>query len=148
MEEEAVVGDMKIINQTKAFYILRFDFDEEVIKGITELCKRKNISSAFFSGLGACKNTVLSYYDLEEKEYLDKEYLEDLEIVSFTGNVGLLANSQTIHAHGVFSNKNYQTFGGHVKALTVSATCEIHLTYLPGKMKRIADIQTGLNLLG
>lgn len=143
--EEA--GKMKIINKTQNFYILRFDLNEDVIDGIIDFCKKETIESAFFSGLGACKKVIVSYYDLEEKTYLDREYSEDLEIVSITGNIGRLNLKTAVHAHGVFSNSKYETIGGHIKELIVSATCEIHITRLDGSMRRDFDMRTGLNLL-
>jgi predicted DNA-binding protein with PD1-like motif len=56
-------------------------------------------------------------------------------------------NKTVIHAHGVFADREYQTVGGHVKELIVSATSEVHLTKLVGEIKRAYDATTGLNLM-
>jgi uncharacterized protein len=138
---------MKIILTDKEKIILRFDKGGDVIKELIKFSKKQNITTAHFTGLGACGSVTLSYYDLENKKYLDKTFDEDLEIVSLTGNVAKLKKETVIHAHGVFSDRNYQTVGGHVKELIVSATCEVHLTVLKGKMEREYDKKTGLNLL-
>jgi predicted DNA-binding protein with PD1-like motif len=134
---------MKIIIQEK---IIRFDQGDEVIAKLLEYCNSEHIEAAYFTGLGACATVTLAYYDLEKKKYVDKKF-EDLEIVSLTGNVAKLAKDTIIHAHGVFGDKHYQTVGGHIKELIVSATCEVHLSILKGKMRRSYDNTTGLNLL-
>ena len=138
---------MKIISKDTAIHILRFDKGEDVIDGLVKYCGKNNLAAAHFTGLGACGSMILSYYDLDNKKYLDKTFDEDLEIVSLTGNVAKLKDQTIIHTHGVFSAKTYETFGGHVKAMIVSATCEIHLTVIPGTLKRGFDSDSGLNLL-
>lgn len=138
---------MGIVTTDASIIIFRFDKNEDAIKGLVKFCVEQNIHAAHFTGLGACGSVTLSYYDLKKKKYLDKKFEEDLEIVNLTGNVAKLKKETVIHAHGVFGDKKYQTIGGHVKELIVSATCEIHLLVLKGKMKRGYDKKTGLNLL-
>lgn len=118
-----------------------------MVTRLTEFCKENNIFAGFFSGLGACSEVMLAYYDLERKEYLDHHKKEDLEIVSLTGNIAKMDEKIVIHVHGSVSNRAFQTFSGHVKKLVVSATCEVHLTTLPKRMERAFDEETGLNLL-
>lgn len=139
--------NMKQILQDNNSLILRFDVGEDVIAGLISLCSQQTITAAHFTGLGACGSVTLSYYDLTDKKYLDRTFDKELEIVSLTGNVARLKEKTAIHAHGVFADKDYATVGGHVKELIVSATCEIHLTTLKGKMERGYDEKTGLNLL-
>ena len=121
--------------------------DEEVIGGIIAFCKERGIAGAHFSVIGACKELTLAYYDLAEKRYLDHEILEDSEIVSVTGNIGLLNSDIVIHAHGVFGKRNLETVGGHIKKLVVSATGEVALTAFSGAITRAYDPSTGLNLI-
>jgi predicted DNA-binding protein with PD1-like motif len=52
-----------------------------------------------------------------------------------------------IHAHITIADQQFGTFGGHLKEAIVGATCEIYLTRLRGKIQRIKDEITGLNLL-
>lgn len=127
--------------------ILRFDKNEDVIKGLIDYCKKQQVTAAHLTGLGACGSVTLSFYDLHKKKYLDKKFDEELEILGITGNIAKLDEKTVLHAHGVFGKQNYQTIGGHVKELIVSATCEIHLTILNDTIKRAYDKKTGLNLL-
>jgi predicted DNA-binding protein with PD1-like motif len=138
---------MKVILQDTSKFVLRFDKGEDVIKGLIAFCDKQTITAGHFTGLGACASVTLAYYDLITKKYLDKTFPNDMEIVSLSGNVGTLKKETVIHAHGVFSDLDYNPYGGHVKELIVSATCEIHLTVLKGIMERGFDKETGLNLL-
>jgi uncharacterized protein len=138
---------MKVILRDNRRYILRFDREDEVISGLIKFAKTEHIAAGTFTALGACSQVILSYYDLQKKEYHDRTLFEDMEIVSVTGNIGRMNDKAIIHAHGVFSDKELQTMGGHIKSLTVSATCEVFLIKLEGEITRGFDEETGLNIM-
>ena len=138
---------MKIIAQDPLTSILRFDRDEEVLQGIRHYCRDQEIGAASFSGIGAAKRVVLSWYDLGPKEYVDKELEGQWEIASLSGNVSTKDEDAHVHAHGVFSDASMSAQGGHIKKLIVGATCEVVLTVLEGTMERELDEHTGLWLL-
>jgi predicted DNA-binding protein with PD1-like motif len=48
--------------------------------------------------------------------------------------------------HITLSNNEYNAFGGHLNTAIVSATCEVILEELNGKLERSFDENTGLNL--
>ncbi|MDP3941230.1 MAG: DNA-binding protein [bacterium] len=127
-------------------HVLRFDKGEEIISQLSSYCKKEKVLSGFFTALGACLKVTIAYYDLENKKYLDQTTEEDLEIIGITGNVSQMAGKHIVHAHGSFAGKDYKVFGGHIKELVVSATCEVHLTILQKKIERDFDKETGLNL--
>ena len=138
---------MKIILKNKNKYILRFDPRDELIGSLKDFCIDQDIKSGVFSAIGACNELITSYYNLNKKEYEDKDILERLEIVSLTGSVALFEGNVLIHAHGLFSDSNMQVRGGHVKKLVVSATCELSLEVFDEALEREYDEKTGLNLL-
>lgn len=138
---------MKLINGETGTFVLRFDRDEEVIQGIADFCGSKDIDAAWFSMIGACRSAIVSYWNLETREYEEQEIVEDLEVTGITGNVGLLDGKPIVHAHGTLANRKLESRGGHVRALVVSATMEVLVTALPGMIVRSADEKTGLNLM-
>lgn len=89
----------------------------------------------------------LAWYNLKQKEYVNKTVAENLEIATVTGNVAMKEEEMIIHAHGVFSDKDMQTVAGHVNTMKVSAACEVFLIKLDGKIEREFDETTGLKLL-
>lgn len=138
---------MKVILKDNRHYILRFDKDEDIIEELISFATEHHIAAGTFSAIGASTEVTLAYYHLESKTYEDHVLSEDMEIVSVTGNIGTMNNKPIIHAHGVFANRELTSFGGHIKKLVVSATCEVFLIKLEGKLNRMFDEETGLNLL-
>lgn len=127
--------------------MLRFDKDEEVLANLKKFLAGESIQASAFSAIGACASVELLYFNLETKAYQSKIIEEDLEIVSLTGNSAIKDQEVALHAHGVLSRSDFSTLGGHVFKLVVSATCEVFLINLDGKMERKLDQEMGLNLL-
>ncbi|MBI2637625.1 MAG: DNA-binding protein, partial [Candidatus Sungbacteria bacterium] len=130
---------MKIIVHENNKYVLRFDRGEEVISSLQVFCGNESIKAGVFSGIGAVGEAVLSWYDHERKELLDKTLNADLEVTGLTGNVSLMNNNINIHAHGSFSDSEMLGYGGHVKKMIVSGTCEIVLEKFESVMARNKD---------
>lgn len=139
--------DMKIILKNKEKYIFSFQMGEDLQEELIKFCAGEDIKSAFFVGLGGSRELELSYYNLSEKRYEDKNIKENLEIVSLTGNIARLNNDIIIHMHGVFSDSKSNTIGGHVKKIVISGTCEIFLTAFDETIEREYDERMGLNLM-
>lgn len=138
---------MEVILHEHDKYILRFDRDAEVISSLRQFCEEQGIKSGFFWGIGAIYDVVLSIYDLKKKQYTDKIFNTEMEIAAFHGNIATLQTKVVLHAHGSFSDNNFQTFSGHVEKMIVWATCELIITVLNGNLERKYDLETGLNLL-
>lgn len=140
--------DMKTIYSKDNRNILVLARGEEFIDTLICFCKKNNITAATFSAIGACNKTVLSWYDLGSKQYEDHELNEGMEIANITGNIALLDGKYIIHAHGTFARRDLSVIAGHIKKLTVSATCEVRIDALETEFRRAYDGDTGLNLLG
>lgn len=138
---------MKVVASYKTESLIRFDRDEEVISSLVGYCKKEKIYAGYFTAIGAASEVIVSFYNLKSKKYQDKTFKEEVEIVSVTGNIARVGKELRIHAHGSFAKDDYSMFGGHLQKLVVSATCEVHLTKLKGKMMREFDEETGLFLL-
>ncbi len=138
---------MRVIVKKEHEYLLRFDREENALDKLIEFCSSENITAAWFTGIGAADQVILSYYNLPTKSYQDKEFSQEVEVLGITGNIATLDGKTVYHCHGSIGDENYQVFGGHFKKLVVSATLEIHLSVFPEEIKRGFDEPTGLNLL-
>lgn len=138
---------MKIILQDNRRYILRFDKGEEVFEALKKFLAEQNITASVFYGIGACSLAELAYFDLKIKSYQNRVFEKEMEIASLAGNSAMLNGEAALHAHAVLSRDDFFTVGGHVVKLVVSATCEVFLIKLDGKMERSLDEETNLNLL-
>lgn len=128
-------------------YIIRLERGESIIEKLELFCKKENISTALFNGLGAILSATLAFYNLEKKEYELKNISETCEIASLVGNITLAGGKPFVHSHCVLSNNKFECFGGHLKKGTVGATCEIHLMKLDTEIERKLDKKIGLKLL-
>ncbi len=138
---------MKVVLQDQFRYILRVDAGEEVFAQLKNFAEAHQISSAYFSGIGACSQAQLSYFNLHSRQYQTHLFGEDMEIVALTGNVSLLNGEVALHAHAVLAKADFTCLGGHVMSLTISATCEIFLVKLAEPMHRTFQTALNLNLL-
>lgn len=127
--------------------VLRFETNEEVLSTLQTYCQHKEIFGGALSAIGAAHSVTLSWYDMDEKRYVDKTFDGKWEITGLLGNVAILKKEIVVHAHGTFSDEHMQVVGGHVKRLIVGPTCELFLQIIPGTLKRAYDESTGLNLL-
>ncbi len=138
---------MKIILKDTNQYVLTFERGEEVMGKLKEFCMKEGIEGGFLSGLGACGYLRLAYYNLEEKSYIEKEFSDDMEIASLTGNIAVVGEETVVHIHGVFSGRELSPVAGHVMEMKIAVTCEVHITKFPHQLKRELDSNIGLRLL-
>lgn len=127
--------------------IVRFDPGEEVASGLARLADEKNIGAAAVSGIGSAAKVELGYYDIAAKEYRKKVFPEKMELVSLSGNIGVLNGEKSVHLHGAFSREDYSTVGGHVHRLVVSATVEVIIEIFSATVTRRKSEEAGLNLM-
>ena len=83
-------------------YYIRMDRDDEIISTILEICKKENIRSATFSGIGGCKNAEIQTFTPETGSFEEQRISGMLELVkilvhlvtkgSMTAGVGDVAN--------------------------------------------------------
>lgn len=138
---------MKVILQDGPRYIIRFDAGEEVVSGLVKFAEENNITGAVFSGIGACSRIDLGFFNTTVKDYRKKPFYENREIISLNGNIAMAGGKPVVHAHGLFSDNEFNVIAGHVFEIVVSVTCEISLTKLEGQAGRILNSEFNLKLL-
>lgn len=138
---------MELLKSSQSFYLLRLDPGEELRGEVEKFCGEKRIDAAWVNALGSCKEVELAYYNLEKKEYESKNFTEHLEIVGVMGNIAIKDDKQFLHVHGTFSDSSMGVIGGHINRCVISATCEVGIWVVEGKMGRKYDEFTGLHLL-
>ncbi len=129
-------------------YYVRADRGDEIISSVLEVCRKEQIRSAVFSGIGGCSEAQIQTYIPEKNDFETQVLTGMLELVSLTGNVITDDEGQYYHhTHAVFSYKEgeqHAMAAGHMKAITVSYTAEIELRpVIGGVIKRKHDPETG-----
>ena len=122
---------------------------DELVSSLTDFAVKEKIKGAWIFAVGACDRVEAGYYDLKSKTYKFKSYNQDLEILSIQGNISWNGDEPVIHLHGTFAGEDGKAFGGHIKSLKVSITCEVfvHDWFGEVKINRQPNDQIGLNLL-
>lgn len=128
-------------------YVVRIDRGEEIVERLLDLAEREGIALAGVNGLGAVDRVTVGVFSPAQKTYKANEFQGDFEIVSLHGTLTTQAGRPYGHFHMSFGDGEGRVFGGHLNRAVVSATCELVLTVLPGRVERRMDSQVGLNLL-
>ena len=126
--------------------IARIDKGEEILEKIKEIALKENIKLATISALGATNDFTVGVYKIEEKKYYSNTFTGNFEIGSLTGTINTMNDEFYTHIHMSAGNDSGEVFGGHLNRAIVSATCEMVITIVDGKVDRFFDEITGLNL--
>ncbi|MBE5663913.1 DNA-binding protein [Staphylococcus sp. SS60] len=127
--------------------LLVLEKGEDIVESITHFADTKNLKFATVSGIGACDDVVLKFFNLTTKEYEERHITEPLELTSLLGNISRLDNGHFAHLHATFGTQTYQTYSGHLSKAIVSATAEIIITHTDMDIHRTFNEAIGLNLL-
>ncbi|MBR7070964.1 MAG: DUF296 domain-containing protein [Clostridia bacterium] len=127
---------------------IRMDKGDEIIGCILDVCKKEQIFSAVYSGIGGCSEAQIQTFLPETGTFESQTISGMLELVSLNGNI-VSDDQNTLyhHAHAVFSYKDGERHcvaGGHIKSITVLYTAEIELRPVAGGViGRRSDSETG-----
>lgn len=129
-------------------FALVFDTGDEVIETLTRFAREQDLSASSFTGLGALEDATLGYFDWERKDYDRIPIREQVEVVSFVGDVTLGEKGEPkLHPHIVLAKRDGSAHGGHLLEAHVRPTLEIVLTETPAHLHRETDPETGLALI-
>ena len=127
--------------------VLVLEQGEDIFEAVTDLAREKNGKFGTVSGIGACDNVELNFYNLDTKTYEKKEIKEPLELISLLGNISHIDEKPFAHLHATFGTNQYETLSGHLTKAIVSATAEIVITMTNLDINRKHNADIGLNLL-
>lgn len=128
-------------------YVVRLNRGEEVIESLKDLCKNENIELAEIKGLGASNLVEIGVFNVNTKEYNTKIFEGMFEITSLIGNVTRKDGEVYLHIHINFGDEEGLVKGGHLVRSIISATSEIVVRRINGKVGRKLSNEIGLNLL-
>jgi hypothetical protein len=126
--------------------IIRLDRGEEIVKTLKEICESSRITLGGINGIGAVSKAKIGIFDVKNKSYHYKEITGNYEIAPLLGNITLLNGEISLHLHATLSNEK-GILGGHLQSAIVSATFEVIIDIINGKVIRKYDEETGFNLM-
>ena len=102
---------------------------------------------ASVSALDTTNDFTVGVFKTKEKKYYANEFNgEDFEIVSLTGTISTMNDEYYAHLHMSAGDGDGHVFGGHLNKCIISATCEMVIYIIDGKVDRYFDEEIGLNL--
>lgn len=126
--------------------IARIDKGEEILEQIKAIALKENIKLANVNALGATNDFTVGVFKTAEKKYYSNNFQGDFEIVSLTGTINTMNDEFYCHIHFSAGNDKGEVFGGHLNRAIVSATCEMVINIIDGRVDRYFDEEIGLNL--
>ncbi len=126
--------------------VARIDKGEEILEQIKEIATKENIKLANINALGATNDFTVGVFKVDEKKYYSNEFKGNFEIVSLTGTINTMNGDFYTHIHMSAGNDKGEVFGGQLIKAVVSATCEMIINIIEGRVDRYHDDDVGLNL--
>lgn len=126
--------------------VARIDKDEEILEQLKVIAIKENIKLASIQALGAINDFTVGVYKTDKKKYDANSFQGYYEITSLTGTINTMDGEYYAHLHMSVGNEKGEVFGGHLNRAVVSATCEMVITVIDGKVDRVYDEKIGLNV--
>lgn len=128
-------------------FALVFDKDDEVQKSLIEFANTNRLADAHLSAIGAFSDVILGFFDRHLKDYKLIPIQEQVEVLSFSGNIVQYDGRPKLHAHVVVGKADGTAHGGHFLSGRVWPTLEMIISELPIHLRRSQDEDSGLALI-
>jgi uncharacterized protein len=138
----------KLVDDTPKTFVLVFETDDELARGLTQFAIEQKLASASFKAIGALSSVKLGWLNWETKQYEPAVSLrEQVELLSLIGDVALKDGQPQVHAHAVIGKRDGTAHGGHLLEAHVRPTCEVVLTESPAHLRKEFDPAAGIALI-
>ena len=131
----------------RAFMVV-FDRGDNVPEGLTSFARDHGLDGARISGVGGFESATLGFFDWESKSYLEIPVDEQVEVLSFDGDISRTPDGDPqVHVHVVVGKRDGTTAGGHLMRGRVRPTMEVIVDESPERLNRVHDAESGLDLI-
>ena len=128
-------------------YLLVFSTNDQVNETILDFATEEQIHSAQLSGIGGFSSVTLGYFDWNTKEYKPIKIDEQVEVVSFQGNLSMFEGNPKLHVHAAIGKSDGSAWAGHLLDAVVRPTLELFVTVFPGEIERVMDRESKIPLI-
>lgn len=127
--------------------LIRVDRGEDLLEGIKAACLEHQVKLGYVSGIGATDYASIGWYSVHEQKYYETVLEGEHEITHLSGNITTMNDDYYGHFHVTLSDKKGHAFGGHLKQCRISATSEVFVQVVDGRVDRTHNQDLGLNEL-
>ncbi|HET9659060.1 MAG TPA: PPC domain-containing DNA-binding protein [Thermomicrobiales bacterium] len=128
-------------------YLLVMDQGDEAFSEISRFARENDVNAASLTAIGACTSATLAYFDPDKGDYVNRRFIEQMEIASLIGDIAEDDGKPALHAHVVLGRRDYSAIAGHLQEIHVFPTMEVVLTETPAHLRKRLDKATGLTLI-
>ena len=128
-------------------FALVFDKDEEVKDSLMRFATENGLRGAQVTAIGAFSEATLGFFDRRKKRYREIPIEEQVEVLSFAGNIVEKDGKPMLHAHVVVGKADGTAHGGHFLQGRVWPTLEMIVFETDAHLRRVHDEETGLPLI-
>ncbi len=128
-------------------FALVLDKGDEIRKTLLEFANANRLTDAHLSAIGALSEVTLGFFDRERKDYKKIPIHEQVEVLSFSGNIVSSDGKPRLHAHVVVGKADGTAHGGHFLEGRVWPTLEVIVSEMPVHLRRSPDKESGLALI-
>jgi uncharacterized protein len=128
-------------------FVVVFETGDEAMSGLTSFAKAQGLSGSHFTAIGAFSRAIVAYFEWPSKEYRHVPIDEQVEVLSFAGDITIEDGTPKVHAHVVLGKADATAHGGHLIEGYVRPTLELVITEAPRHLHRRRDANSGLALI-
>ncbi|HXH12969.1 MAG TPA: PPC domain-containing DNA-binding protein [Alphaproteobacteria bacterium] len=147
MRAKILQGEAAGLARSERTFALVFETGDEAISGLTAFAKERSLTACHFTAIGAFSDLTLGFFDWEKKDYQRLPIKEQVEVLSFVGDIALKDGEPMVHGHVVVGKADGSAHGGHLLEAHVRPTLELILIESPNFLQRKFDQETGLALI-
>jgi uncharacterized protein len=133
-------------NGLKTFALV-FGKDDEPKAALMRFAAENRLRGAQVTAIGAFSEVTLGFFDRKRKSYQEIPIKEQVEVLSFVGNIVEKDAEPMLHAHVVVAKADGTAHGGHFLQARVWPTLEMIASEMPVHLRRKHDDETGLALI-
>jgi predicted DNA-binding protein with PD1-like motif len=139
----------KLINDgPQKTYVLVLEAGDEAASSVERFAVQQGLGAAQVTGIGAFSDAMLGFFDWQEKDYRKIPVREQVEVLSFVGDVAQGPDGKpALHVHVVVGRSDGTAMGGHLLEAHVRPTLEVVLTESPKHLHKRKDPVSGLALI-
>lgn len=128
-------------------FVAVLDKGDETARELRTLAREAVITGATLTAVGAFESCTVGYFDRETTSYAEIPVDEQVEVLSFLGDIAENEGEPVVHVHVVLGRRDGSTVGGHLLGGVVWPTLEVVIRETPAALRRRHDRETGLALI-
>ena len=128
-------------------FVVVLSSGDEVVRTLTAFAADQKLGGSHLTAIGAFSRAVVAYFDWSTKQYQRTAIDEQVEVISFVGDVAIDKGKPMLHAHVALGRSDLSVRGGHLIEGVVRPTLELVVAELPRHLHRRFDPESGLALI-